>query len=92
MNQRLTTTAAVIFIGFSLGFCSRPAPADEVEDRTDRAWQQYQQDSDRYRERLEADQRQQERTISCYLAGQDSAMCKGFGDYQRRQVEDRRGK
>ncbi len=92
MINRLSINALIIATGFSLGFCSRPAPADEVEDRTERAWQQYQQDSDRYRDRAEADQRRQERTNSCYLAGQDSAMCRAYGDYQRRQPDDRSGK
>ena len=56
MINRLSINALIIAAGFSLAFCSRPAPADEVEDRTDRAWEAYRQDSDRYRDRAEADQ------------------------------------
>ena len=87
-DQRLSI-AAIIF-GFTLGFCSQPAPADEVEDRTDRQWGSYQQDSERYRDRLEAEQRQQERDNACYLAGENSAMCRAYGDPYRRRYDDRR--
>jgi len=88
-DQRLLIAAIVV--GFTLGFCSRPAPADEVEDRTERQWQQYQQDSERYRDRLEASQREQERANACLLAGERSTICRAYGSpdpYRRR--DDRR--
>ncbi len=90
MNCRLTTTAVVIFMGVTLAMCSHPVPADEIQDRTDRQWDRYQQGSERYRDRLEAEQRQQERDNACYLAGENSAMCRAYGDPYRRRDVDRR--
>lgn len=89
-DQRLSIAA--IILGFTLGFCAHPAPADEVQDQIDRQWDRYQQDSERYRDRLEAEQRQQERANACYLAGENSAMCRAYGDPYRRRDVDRRNK
>lgn len=91
MNCRLTTTAVIIFMGVTLAMCSHPVPADEIQDRTDRQWQQYQQDSERYRDRLEASQREQERANACLLAGERSAICRAYGDpYRDRRYDERR--
>jgi len=88
----IDTRNAIVAITFGLvlGFCSGPVPADEIQDRTDRQWDHYQQDSERYRDRLEAEQRQQERANACYLAGENSAMCRAYGDPYRRREDDRR--
>ena len=89
------TDAAIIIASclLLLGYCT-PAPADEVEDRTERMFDRYMADSDRYADRLDRDERRREQETANLLLcgpGGSASLCRTYGSgYDQRLDRPRR--
>jgi len=90
----LTDAAAIIAICLGLLSYCTPAPADEIDDRTERMFDRYMADSDRYADRLDAQQRRQEQeTANALLCGPgrtSTYLCRAYGSDDQRFDKRRR--
>lgn len=86
---------AIILIAvalLTLSYCT-PAPADEVEDRTERMFDRYMADSDRYADRLDRDERRRERETANLLLcgpGGSASLCRTYGSDNDQRFDSRR--